>query len=153
MHWGMMNSEYIFPATVKRVVDADTIVVDLSLGFGILFKDQTFRFYGINAYETKLYKGVTEEEKVLGLKAKTLVENFCPTGSKVFVETYKAKKGKYGRYLAVVWAPITESYSNNEFTPTLTLVGQKVTTTINNIDYFNLNYWLCANKYAIEKEY
>ncbi len=51
---------YLYPAEVERVIDGDTIVVDLQLGLGVVLDDQYIRFYGIDAWE------VTGENKEKG---------------------------------------------------------------------------------------
>ena len=40
---------YEYPATINRVVDGDTIDVDIDLGFSIILKKQRVRLLGINA--------------------------------------------------------------------------------------------------------
>ena len=43
--------DYMYPAEVERVIDGDTIVVDLYLGLGVILDDQYIRFYGIDTWE------------------------------------------------------------------------------------------------------
>jgi len=45
--------DFKYPVKVERVIDGDTIVVDLSLGLGVVLDDQYIRFYGIDAWETR----------------------------------------------------------------------------------------------------
>ena len=45
--------DYPYPAKVERVIDGDTIVVDLQLGLGVVLDDQYIRFCGIDAWETR----------------------------------------------------------------------------------------------------
>ena len=146
-----MNSKYIFPAIVTRIVDADTIEVDFNLGFGIKFEDQSIRLFGINAYEIKKYKGVTEEQKARGLEGKDKVEQLCPVGSEVIIETYLKEKGKFGRLLGTIWVPSEMLFE--DYTAVSTLVNQPRTKEIAGTVYNNLNYWLVTQDYAVEKEY
>ena len=60
--------DYIYPATMERVIDGDTIVVDLYLGLNVILDDQHIRLYGIDAWEPK------GEQKEKGLKAKEYLE-------------------------------------------------------------------------------
>lgn len=45
--------DFLYPAKVERVIDGDTIVVDLQLGLGVVLDGQYIRFYGIDAWEIK----------------------------------------------------------------------------------------------------
>ncbi len=83
-----------YAATVVRVVDGDTMYIDIDLGFFIRMT-VSVRLMGINTPELK---GATREA---GLASKAYVANALPVGSLVVVTTYKAEK--YGRYLADVY--------------------------------------------------
>lgn len=88
---------YTYRAEVARVIDADTIDVNIDVGFKTyLFK--RLRFLGINAWE------VRGEEREDGLVAKARLESLIKTSrNQVFVQTVMDGKGKYGRVLAWVW--------------------------------------------------
>ena len=90
---------YEYPATIDRVVDGDTIDVDIDLGFSIILKKQRVRLLGINAPESRT-RDLVEKEK--GLAAKAKVQEMCPVGSNVTIKTYLDKKGKYGRLLGEI---------------------------------------------------
>ena len=96
---------YQYFATLVRVIDGDTLVVSVDLGFKI--KHQiTCRLRGINCPEMSTDAGKT---------AKSFVERDIVPGQGLLIETYKTEK--YGRYLADVWyklphlkiQPLTES--------------------------------------------
>ncbi len=91
---------YDYEATVKRVIDGDTIVADIDLGFGIIYIDQTLRFYGINAPELR-DKDPALREAAQQSRARVL--ELCPIGTTIRVKTLKDKKEKFGRYLALVY--------------------------------------------------
>ena len=91
-------------ATVKRVVDADTMDLEVDLGFGVL-KNDRFRLARIDAWE------VRGEERPKGLLAKARVEELCPVGSKVLISTNK-EKGKYGRYIAEIIIEFDDQLTN-----------------------------------------
>jgi endonuclease YncB( thermonuclease family) len=91
---------YEYVATVVKVTDGDTIVVNIDLGFSITFQE-IVRLYGINAYEIKLGKNTTADQKQKGLEGKTFLKNTIE-GKKVILKTYKDSKEKYGRYLATI---------------------------------------------------
>ena len=84
---------YEYMGNVVSVHDADTITVDVDLGFDVHFTIP-LRLYGINAPELS-----TEEGKA----ARDWMQAQLPTGYPVKIQTYKDRKEKYGRYLATVW--------------------------------------------------
>ncbi len=86
---------YEYKAFVLKIIDGDTIDVDLDLGFKIHTK-QRLRLYGINTPE------IRGEEREEGLKSKKFVESHLPVGKEILVKTQKDKTGKYGRYLATI---------------------------------------------------
>ena len=94
---------YNYKCEMKYIVDADTADLQIDLGFRSKFLDR-FRFYGINAWETR----GSEREK--GLIAKKRLIELTPVGSTLSVKTYKDRKGrdgkgKYGRYLGELILP------------------------------------------------
>ena len=60
-----MNNEY--EVKVLKVVDGDTVDVDINLGFGIVLTDERVRIMGIDTPESRTSDKV---EKVFGLAAK-----------------------------------------------------------------------------------
>lgn len=115
---------FLYNVTVKRVVDGDTVVVDIDLGFGIWMMDQSIRLYGIDAPESRTRDII---EKKFGLKAKEVVEYWLPEGARVQMSSILPGGGKYGRILGefLVREPDDES------------------------TLFNLNRWLVEHKYAV----
>jgi micrococcal nuclease len=85
---------YTYKATVSRVVDGDTIYVDVDLGF-YLRQLMRLRLNGVNTPELR---GETRAE---GLRAKQFVEQTLAGCPAVVIQT--TKMGKYGRYIADVW--------------------------------------------------
>lgn len=81
---------YNYKATVVRIVDGDTMDVDIDLGFYMKTR-QRLRLARIDTPE-RGQEGFTE--------ATQRVEELCPVGSEVFVETHKT--GGFGRWLAEV---------------------------------------------------
>jgi micrococcal nuclease len=76
------------PATVKRVVDGDTIKVDLDLGWRIMLLDQSVRVAHINAPELSTLEGVVARDYAVSL---------LPVGQPVTVVSHSLDK--YGRVL------------------------------------------------------
>ena len=85
---------YTYTATVSRIVDGDTIYVDVELGF-FLRQHMKLRLAGIDTPE------IRGAEREAGLQAKVFVERAIPVGSRVVIKT--SKLGKYGRYIADVY--------------------------------------------------
>jgi micrococcal nuclease len=101
-----MNDPYIRKAKVLRIVDGDTIHVNIDLGLSITI-ETALRLAGINAPE------VVGATKADGLAATAWLASKIPVGSDITVKTEKPKD-KYGRYLAWVYAPGFEDSVNIE---------------------------------------
>jgi micrococcal nuclease len=89
---------YEYNAKVISVYDADTMRVDIDLGFGVWLKNQVIRWLKIDAWE------VRGEEHDKGILARDRVRELI-LGKEVILKTYKDEKGKYGRWLAEVYNP------------------------------------------------
>lgn len=93
---------YYYRALVSRVVDGDTIIVNIDWGNSIWTHDEGVRFSRIDAYETKLRKGVSKKQKKKGLEAKEFVKKTI--GDKeIIIKTSLKGKGKFGRILAEIY--------------------------------------------------
>lgn len=107
----MTRDDYIRRAKIVRLVDGDTVDVDIDLGMSITTR-QRLRLYGINTPE------VRGPEKVAGHAATQhladLLVEFKHEGDwDIVVQTYKDKKGKFGRLLAVLIGDDGEGTSIN----------------------------------------
>jgi|TARA_R110002167_G_C12339427_1_gene621001 micrococcal nuclease len=87
--------EYNFK--LRKIVDGDTIDVDIDLGFGVWLKKQRIRMMGIDTPESRTSD---DEEKVYGLLAKQRLTTLL-ADAKV-LKTYNDERGKYGRILGEV---------------------------------------------------
>ena len=87
--------EYNFK--LRKIIDGDTIDVDIDLGFGVWLKKQRIRMMGIDTPESRTSD---DEEKVFGLMAKQRLTNLI-ADAKV-LKTYNDERGKYGRILGEV---------------------------------------------------
>jgi micrococcal nuclease len=83
---------YTYNAIIVRVVDGDTVIADIDLGFNIWQRNQSIRLSGINAPELK---GSTLEA---GKESKKFLENMV-LSKRVILRTEKDRKEKYGRLL------------------------------------------------------
>ena len=95
---------YNYKAKVIKVVDGDTLDLQIDLGFKI-FTQIRVRVLDVDTYETK------GEFKELGLKIKEATKKLLE-GKDVIIESYKSddklKTDKYGRWLCKV------SYDNGK---------------------------------------
>lgn len=85
-----------YKATVNRVIDGDTIDVDIDLGFFTVLHAQRIRLYGIDAPELR------GSERLEGLEAKAWLKQKIE-GKEIELVTFKDAKGKYGRWLGVIY--------------------------------------------------
>ena len=85
---------------VLRVIDGDTIVVSIDLGFNLALT-QTIRVKGINAPEART---TNLEEKARGLAAKAFAETWLHS-KRLLIKT--TKDDKYGRMLGDFICPET----------------------------------------------
>lgn len=86
---------YEYKAKVIRVVDGDSVWLEVDLGFRMSMRDN-FRLARIDAPE------IRGEERDLGLLSKSTLEAILPEGLEVTIRTEKA--GKYGRWLVEIEA-------------------------------------------------
>ena len=71
---------YIYKCTVTKIIDGDTIDVDIHLGFDVVLTKQRIRLMGIDTPESRTRN---LEEKERGLLSKAYMENKCPVGSSI----------------------------------------------------------------------
>ena len=86
---------YFYNCEVIRVIDGDTLVADIDVGFNIWLRNQRIRFYGVNTPEIK------GEEREDGLISKDFVSRMI-ADRKVMLHVID-KSDKYGRVLADVY--------------------------------------------------
>lgn len=92
---------YTYKCVVTRVVDGDTVDVDVDLGFDVWLKKQRVRLAGIDTPESRTRNLA---EKALGLAAKARLVELC--SGTVTLESHG--KGKYGRILGKLYADGTD---------------------------------------------
>ena len=92
---------YKYKCKVLKVIDGDTVDVDIDLGFGIWLKNERVRLKGIDTPESRTRDLV---EKQFGLAAKARLKEMLGKGERTVLKTYADKdgqdmKGKFGRIL------------------------------------------------------
>ena len=97
---------YDYQCTIVRVVDGDTVDVDIDLGFDTWRCGERLRLYGIDTPECRTRDA---EEKAAGFLAKEFVEDALHVGGIYRLQT--KEKGKFGRYLGTIY--LTDDTSIN----------------------------------------
>ena len=92
---------YEYKSKILRVVDGDTVDVDIDLGFGVWLHKERVRIMGIDTPESRTRDKV---EKKFGLASKARLKELMPIGSIQVLKTQidksgEDKKGKFGRIL------------------------------------------------------
>jgi micrococcal nuclease len=111
---------YQYKAKILKVLDGDTVEIDLDLGFNITLAAQKVRLSGIDTPESRT---TDTEEKPRGLLSKKKLQEKLPVGSYLTIETLRADSNddKFGRILGIFIAE----------------------------DGTNINQWMIANNYAV----
>ena len=93
---------YRYNVTVTRVVDGDTVDVDIDLGFGMTYKKQRVRMMGIDTPESRTRD---LEEKFYGKQSKYFLEGLLKDKK---VQLLSHDKGKFGRILGELFVNLEE---------------------------------------------
>lgn len=111
---------YQYKAKILKILDGDTVEIDLDLGFNITLAAQKVRLSGIDTPESRT---TDTEEKPRGLLSKKKLQEKLPVGSYLTIETLRADSNddKFGRILGIFIAQ----------------------------DGTNINQWMIANNYAV----
>ena len=90
---------YEYKVKVVRVIDGDTVDVDIDLGFGIWLRKERVRIMGIDTPESRTRDKV---EKKFGLASKAKLKQLLKDGAILKTQVSKKgedMKGKFGRIL------------------------------------------------------
>ena len=112
---------YQYKCKIKKIVDGDTVEIDLDLGFNIILSNQRVRLSGVDTPESRTNN---KEEKPRGMLSKKELGEKLPIGSYQKINTTKDDNNddKFGRIL-----------------------GEFILA-----DGTNLNKWLIENNNAVE---
>jgi micrococcal nuclease len=112
---------YQYSCKINKVIDGDTVDIDLDLGFNIVLAGQRVRMVGVDTPESRT---ADKEEKARGILSKKKLAQKLPVGSYQKINTQKpgANDDKFGRILGIF---ILE-------------------------DGTNVNEWLVENNYAVK---
>jgi micrococcal nuclease len=98
---------YQYNCTVTRIIDGDTLDVDIDLGFSVKLTKQRIRMMGIDTPESRTRN---LEEKKRGLISKQYLLDKCPIGSTIRLVSHD--KGKFGRILGSIYTDASEQSIN-----------------------------------------
>ena len=112
---------YEYNCRVNKVLDGDTVDIDLDLGFNIILANQRVRLAGVDTPESRT---ANKEEKPRGLLSKKKLSEKLPVGSWNKIRTMKSDNNddKFGRILGEILLS----------------------------DGVNVNAWLIENNYAVK---
>ena len=107
-----------YNAVVNEVVDGDTLVIDIDLGFDIKLTNQKVRLLGVDTPESRTSDKI---EKVFGNVSKDFVKNFikeCENNviikTHIYDDTDGSGREKFGRLLGEIINPKTRKVLNEE---------------------------------------
>ncbi len=110
---------YEYNAKVTEVVDGDTIVIDIDLGFDVMFTNQKVRLLGVDTPESRTSDKI---EKTFGLASKDYAKKFIEAckDKYVIIRTHISEdvdsngREKFGRLLGEIINPETKKVLNEE---------------------------------------
>ena len=79
-----------------RVIDGDTVEVDIDLGFDVWLKKQKVRIHNIDAPEMR---SKDKEEKVFAEAAKRRMEELLSIDEDIILRSFQDVRGKFGRII------------------------------------------------------
>ena len=91
---------YEYRCKVVKIIDGDTVDVDIDLGFGVWMHKERVRLFGIDTPESRTRD---LEEKKYGLAAKKFLTEMLDDDGGIILKTHKDKTGKFGRILGELW--------------------------------------------------
>ena len=98
---------YEYNCKIVRVIDGDSIILDIDLGFSHWIHGESIRLFGVDCPECR---SRDKEEKAAGLAAKDFVKRLLHDGGTYTLTT--KEKGKFGRYLGTIF--LTKKTSIND---------------------------------------
>ena len=102
-----MKNTYEYNVTIAKVVDGDTVDVDIDLGFGMVYKKQRVRMLGIDTPESRTRDLV---EKKFGKASKKHLKGLLESAETITLISHD--KGKFGRILGELFVHTEETRVN-----------------------------------------
>lgn len=96
---GAPEPQYVYRAELVQVIDGNTVLLNIDLGFKVWLHDEKLRLDGVTAPDLK------GDQKAEAQKWKTALEDLL-AGKELIIETKKEKSGTWPgvRFLATIWA-------------------------------------------------
>lgn len=93
---------YEYTIKLNKVIDGDTIIADIDLGFDVWLKDQYIR---LNGLDTPEIKSKDKLHRAAGLLAKTKLTEILSSakGLSLKSDKFEAEDDKYGRVMGTIW--------------------------------------------------
>ena len=89
---------YTYSAQVTKIIDGDTIEIDLDLGFGVWYRNQRVRLNGIDTPESRTKD---KDEKIRGELSKSKLKELIEE-KRVKIITAIDPDDKFGRILGII---------------------------------------------------
>lgn len=94
----------MYRARCRRIIDGDTLIMNVDVGFYITLNNLKFRLMNYNAPEAR------GTEKPLGRVAKRQLQELIPVNSELLIKVFKADA--FGRYLCDIILPDGQTLSD-----------------------------------------
>tara|TARA_R110000751_G_scaffold89654_1_gene176454 strand:+ start:426 stop:791 length:366 start_codon:yes stop_codon:yes gene_type:complete len=95
----MAENLYQYKVSVTRIVDGDTVDVDVDLGFGVWLRNERIRLAGVDTPEKRTRDPI---EKKAGIKASEFTGKMLTGADEIILLSHEKGKGKYGRILGTL---------------------------------------------------
>ena len=95
----LTKPDYTYEVTLNRVIDGDTIDVDVDLGFYTKVRKR-IRYLELDTEEKRDSDPI---RKAKAYEATARTEELLTSADKIYIQTKMDSTGKYGRLLAYVW--------------------------------------------------
>ena len=103
---------YEYRCKLIKIIDGDTMDIDIDLGFGVWLKGERVRLYGIDTPESRTRD---KTEKKYGLAAKSFATSFLKDEWLILKTKEYDAKGKFGRILGELWRTTNDhGYPNDK---------------------------------------
>jgi micrococcal nuclease len=93
---------YKYNCVINRVIDGDTIDVDVDLGFDVVLKNKRVRLSGLDAAESRTKD---KKEDYVGEYTRDLLKKVLEAPTEAVLTSTEHKRGKYGRIIGDLYIP------------------------------------------------
>ena len=93
---------YTYNCVINRVIDGDTIDIDVDLGFDVVLKNKRVRLQGLDAAESRTSDKL---EDYVGEYTRDLLRRLLEAPTEAVLMSTQYKRGKYGRIIGDLYVP------------------------------------------------